>query len=138
MLYNINYLYKPIEGVEISGGSNILCELNEMSFLYFSSIYLTLWAIKEVTLKVVIHVRLWWKWQTGTVYQWTIDYFTDAVTTSQVSKSAFSVGRGDDERVATVARVKARRHSHGSPSDKNQATGVNNNNLNIRGNNFND
>lgn len=56
-----------------------------------------------------------------------------ADATSRDSQLECSAGRGVDKRVATVAPVKARRHSHGSPGDKNQATGVNNNNLNQRG-----
>lgn len=59
-------------------------------------------------------------------------YFNDATSTSYVSQSAMREGRAFDERVATVAPVKTRRHSHGSPGDKSQATGVNNNNLNLR------
>ncbi|KAM9818241.1 MHC class II regulatory factor RFX1 isoform X1 [Syngnathus typhle] len=41
-------------------------------------------------------------------------------------QSTFSGRRGLGKRLATVAPVKARRHSHGSPGDENQATGVNN------------
>lgn len=44
---------------------------------------------------------------TGPVLQSTLGYFTDVVTSTLFAQSALRVGRGDDERVATVAPVKA-------------------------------
>lgn len=45
MLFNINY--EPIEVAEISGSSNILYEMNRVTFRHFTSICLTFSAIEK-------------------------------------------------------------------------------------------
>lgn len=135
-MYYIND--EPTEVTEIRCSSSTLCDRSmdrsDVTFRHFSSIWLTLLVINKSNIRSENltlgssesdRQELWTNPQSF--------FSSDAATTSQVIQSECSVGRGDDERVATVAPVKARRHSHGSPGDKNQATGVNNNNLNLRG-----
>ncbi|KAL4648572.1 MHC class II regulatory factor RFX1 [Arapaima gigas] len=54
---------------------------------------------------------------------------------SQRGQSEERRGREENGWVATVAPVRTKRHSHGSPGDKNPATRINNNNPNIKKNN---
>lgn len=134
---NINCLYESIEEAEISSGSSIWRGWIKLHDIPSFSIYLLDILINPKSNIKSGHLTGESDRQRLSTNQCSVT-FHDAETTSQVSQSASSIGRGDDERVATVAPVKARRHSHGSPGDKNQATGVNNNNLNLRKKNLND
>ena len=124
-----------IEEAEIRGGCNILWDMNKVKDIPRASIYLLDILSYQKSNRRSGHLTSGSgegdRHGLSTNRRAFVSH--DAATSSQASQSAFSVGRGDDERVATVAPVKAwRRHSHGSPGDKNQATGVNNNNVNLK------